>query len=92
MAETICNSGLCTVKQIGTFTPGDGHVFDVTRDVVISGQLDLTCTSCHEIHAGSTARHVALPWREQLCSICHENREDSTAISDWESHSDVCQY
>lgn len=70
--------------------PIDAHIQKNIRDIVIRGNDDVTCLSCHRIHPSDTLRH-----RRQLktdyCMICHEV-EPFKQIKKFEVHSQTCEY
>src|ERR1041385_6825746 len=55
---------------VAKLNPADRHVLQNARDVVVWGQEELTCLSCHIIHGSSGSRHRRLP-RSDLCWSCH---------------------
>lgn len=71
--------------------PGDRHVLVNVRDVVVEGRKDVTCLTCHEVHAGSSKKHrdVAV---DHSCTLCHEPGEPIKGHKDYDVHSECCQY
>jgi predicted adenine nucleotide alpha hydrolase (AANH) superfamily ATPase len=70
--------------------PGDRHIFQNVRDVVLRGQTVTTCLTCHEIHANSTAKHSALS-RGPICVDCH-GVKFSPEVKTYVAHSPLCEY
>lgn len=71
--------------------PADRHVLINVRDVVLYGREELSCTSCHEVHGNSTARHRELADRA-ICFVCHEPDEPKRVHKTYEVHSERCRY
>lgn len=71
--------------------PGDRHVLENVRDVVVTGDESLTCLSCHEVHRQSTARHRNLP-RRALCLNCHDPAGQETTFDPETRQSKTCRY
>src|SRR5205807_2128167 len=42
---------------LAKLNPGDRHVLENIRDVVILGKEEITCLSCHEVHKQSSKKH-----------------------------------
>jgi len=70
--------------------PADAHVLDNVRDVALYGG-QMTCLSCHEVHAGTTLAHRKLP-ESRYCQHCHEPGKPLTEHKSYEVHSERCQY
>jgi hypothetical protein len=70
--------------------PADRHVLDNVREVALYGG-QMTCLSCHEVHAGTTAAHEKLP-DSRYCQHCHEPDKPKTEHKSYEVHSERCQY
>lgn len=70
--------------------PADQHIADNVRDVIVSGQLDITCLSCHQIHANS-ARHHAVR-KGPICQDCHEGTDYVSERKKFVAHSSLCEY
>ncbi len=71
--------------------PADRHVIDNIREVVLYGNEELTCLSCHQVHGNSTERHRDLPESRQ-CAHCHEPGGDKKVHRTYEVHSELCGY
>ncbi len=74
-----------------TLDPGDRHVMENVRDVVLNGNQELTCLSCHAVHGNSTKRHHELP-DGPSCVVCHDPAESKKSHRTYEVHSKVCGY
>ena len=71
--------------------PGDRHVYRNVRDVVLYGSDDVTCLTCHRVHANSTSRH-RLPPRSAICYDCHNKEGPFKAVKTYTVHSALCEY
>ncbi|HRI88220.1 MAG TPA: multiheme c-type cytochrome [Candidatus Hydrogenedentes bacterium] len=78
-------------KRIQSENPGEAHILQNTRDVTLAGKTEVTCTTCHDIHAQSTAKHVKLP-EQPLCFTCHTQGEPMKTIRPYNRHSATCEY
>ncbi|HLG14301.1 MAG TPA: hypothetical protein VJH03_07340 [Blastocatellia bacterium] len=75
-----------------SLNPGDRHVLRNVRDVVLYGEGSPTCITCHQVHAGSTARH-RMPPRSPVCFDCHVNTDGPVkAVKPYTVHSSLCEY
>jgi cytochrome c554/c'-like protein len=70
--------------------PGDRHVFENVRDVVLKGGTT-TCLSCHRIHEQSTAKH-RLVLTGSICLNCHNATGPKKAVKPYTMHSEICEY
>lgn len=71
--------------------PGDRHVLDNIREVALYGNEQMTCLSCHEVHAGTTLKHRQLP-DQVYCQHCHEPGQDKKQHKKYEVRSVLCGY
>lgn len=71
--------------------PGDRHVLESTRDVVIRGKAEAGCLACHDIHKQSTKKHRARA-EDDSCVTCHEPGEPKSEPRAYERHSERCEY
>lgn len=71
--------------------PGDAHVLWNARDVALTGDVSLRCTSCHDVHANSSAKHAKLP-EAALCFVCHTRGESMKTVPEYERHNETCEY
>lgn len=62
-------------EALKALSTADRHVVENVRDVVQAGQGEVTCLSCHDVHARSTRKHHQVA-RIGLCLTCH-NAEGS---------------
>lgn len=74
-----------------SLNPADRHVLDNVREVAVYGNGQVTCLSCHEVHANSTERHRELE-RTTYCAHCHEPDEPLTKHKVYDVHSERCRY
>jgi hypothetical protein len=72
-------------------SPADRHVLTNARDVVVNGRKDMTCLSCHDVHAGSSKKHRELPV-ERMCGQCHDPGQPIKGHKAYDVHSETCQY
>lgn len=71
--------------------PADRHVLDNVREVVLYGNKEMTCLSCHEVHAGNAVKHRSVP-DQAYCQHCHEPGKDKKLHKIYEVHSELCGY
>ena len=71
--------------------PADRHIQENVRDVVLLGQEEVTCLSCHEVHKQSTLKHRRLV-KTDLCLNCHEATGSMKVRKSYEVHSKTCGY
>lgn len=83
-----------SAEHIAEMNPADRHVYQNVRDVLLGGQEEMTCVSCHEVHTGSTRKHRTLRrlQRDAYCAICHDNADDYTFLIAYEVHNATCDY
>ena len=70
--------------------PGDRHVWQNVRDVVERGS-DVTCLSCHRVHANSSDKHRRV-LTGPICLNCHNAQGPKKAVKNYEVHSALCEY
>lgn len=71
--------------------PGDRHVYQNARDVIVLGKTAATCLTCHSMHGQSTAAHHRLP-NSDTCLNCHNHSGPKSTRKPYERHSPVCAY
>ncbi len=59
-----------SLDKLHEMNPGDKHIWENARDVAVFGRLDVTCLSCHDVHAQTTEKHQALD-ETAACNTCH---------------------
>jgi len=79
-------------SALANLNPGDRHVLENIRDVVVHGKEEVTCLSCHDVHRSSTRRHRKLPKSLQSCRTCHESKGGNWMTREYEVHSPLCRY
>lgn len=80
-----------TDEFIEALNPADRHIYRNVRDVAVRGVGQVTCLSCHQIHANSSAIHTSV--RESaICADCHAPGEPMNKPILYQVHSDVCEY
>jgi Cytochrome c554 and c-prime len=73
-----------------SLNPGDRHVYRNVRDVLERGS-DVTCLSCHRVHANSSAKH-RLVLSSAACLDCHNADGPKKQVKKYEVHSAICEY
>ncbi len=71
--------------------PIDAHIFANIRDVVLEGREELTCLSCHDVHAQTSERHERLQDAE-ICWQCHQQDRPKHELKVVPEHSTICDY
>jgi predicted CXXCH cytochrome family protein len=71
--------------------PGDRHVLQNVRDVVINGSEFPTCLNCHDLHKSSSLKHHRAP-RTAICADCHNAEGPIKGSKAYVVHSDLCEY
>lgn len=71
--------------------PGDRHVLRNVREIALLGARAPTCTTCHRVHAQSSARHRLLP-RTPVCMDCHQFDGTSVRTASYVVDSPLCEY
>lgn len=81
-------------EYIAALNPSDAHVYLNVRDVILGGEFEMTCMTCHDVHDQSSRKHRVLKTTEQthLCVLCHDNPADYKSVIVYEVHSATCQY
>ena len=80
-----------SVKHLRTLNPADRHVLENIRDVVLLGNSDVTCLSCHNVHKQSSEKHQLLD-DQSICMNCHHATGSKAELKPYEVHSRVCEY
>ncbi len=78
-------------QAIEKLDPADRHIMENIRDVVISGQNDVTCLTCHQVHKQSTLPHRRLV-KSAICLDCHNATGSMKIRKTHEVHSKTCGY
>jgi len=79
-------------EAIGALAPGDRHIYQNIRDIVILGRDRITCLDCHQVHLNSSERHIGVR-RSTLCATCHTTPEGAKDdLIPYERHSALCRY
>jgi predicted CXXCH cytochrome family protein len=71
--------------------PGDRHVQENIRDVILRGDEAVTCLSCHDVHRQSSVKHHRVA-RRAVCLNCHDKSGDKTTFQAHDEHSALCRY
>jgi predicted CXXCH cytochrome family protein len=80
-----------TDEAIKQLNPGDAHVLENIRDVVLLGQEDVTCLSCHDVHKQSSTKHHRIA-ESDLCLQCHNPTGAKKERKPNQVHSKLCGY
>jgi len=78
-------------EHLKKLNPGDRHVLENVRDVVVRGEEAVTCLSCHSVHGDSSAGHHRVAQSER-CATCHAPGVRRSRPIQYEVHSGVCRY
>ncbi len=78
-------------QAIEKLDPADRHIMENIRDVVILGQNDVTCLTCHQVHKQSTLPHRRLV-KTAICLDCHNATGSMKIRKAYEVHSKTCGY
>jgi hypothetical protein len=78
-------------SALAKLNPGDRHVLENVRDVVVLGKEDVTCLSCHEVHKQSSRKHRQVSVGPS-CWACHNEQGSRKVRKSYEVHSDTCGY
>src|SRR5205085_5362444 len=70
--------------------PGDRHVQENVRDVVLLGRETVTCLSCHNVHQHSAQKHHRVA-DGAICLNCHSTRSKKIRVP-YEVHSKTFGY
>lgn len=79
-------------KEIAALNPGDRHILESVREVVVRGKNEVTCLTCHDVHKASSSKHERLPKTSAGCLTCHETKNGKWTTRTYEVHSKVCGY
>lgn len=71
--------------------PADRHVLANVRDVILHGNEEVTCLSCHELHAQATKKHHRLA-KTDYCLHCHHPTGSMKIRKSYEVRSKTCGY
>jgi predicted CXXCH cytochrome family protein len=80
-----------SADAIDLLDPGDRHVVQNVRDVVVLGKERVTCLSCHDVHKQSNRKHRLLAQTES-CFTCHDEAGLKHERKPYAVHSKVCGY
>lgn len=70
---------------------GDRHIFRNVRDVVLLGKSEVTCLSCHQVHANTSQRHRRA-LRAPICFDCHNEEGPFKNTKAYTVRSPLCEY
>ena len=74
-----------------SLNPGDRHILQNVRDVVVNGSEFPTCINCHDLHKQSSFKHRRAP-RAAICADCHNAEGPLQGSKPYTVHSDLCEY
>jgi predicted CXXCH cytochrome family protein len=78
-------------EHIRRLNPGDRHVLENVREVVLLGKDDVTCLSCHDVHRQSGKKHHRVA-ESDVCLTCHHAIGSKKVRKPYEVHSLTCGY
>jgi predicted CXXCH cytochrome family protein len=78
-------------EAISRLNPGDRHVLENVRDVVVQGKEEVTCLSCHDVHKQSSKKHHKVQ-ESDSCTTCHNATGSKKTRPPYEVHSPTCGY
>ena len=78
-------------EALKTLNPADRHVLENIRDVVMRGEENVTCLSCHDVHKQSSKKHHRVA-RGDICVNCHYATGSLKERTSYEVHSSLCGY
>jgi predicted CXXCH cytochrome family protein len=78
-------------KALAKLNPGDRHVVENIRDVVIHGQEAVTCLSCHDVHRQASRKHHTVA-EGRICLNCHNAGEPKSKRTLYRVQSPLCGY
>ncbi len=78
-------------ERIKKESPEEAHIIRNIRDVAILGFSDIACTTCHDIHDESTAKHAKVT-KQLICIVCHTESKPLKSVRAHERHSATCEY
>jgi len=71
--------------------PADRHILENIRAVVVLGNEEVTCLSCHNVHKQSAKKHHLIS-ESGMCATCHEPAGSKKNHKTYEVHSQACSY
>ena len=77
--------------KIARMNPGDRHVMENIREMVLQQEAATTCLSCHDVHGQSTDRHQELE-DQDLCFVCHFPKGPRSSVKPYRRQSGTCGY
>lgn len=70
---------------------GDRHILRNVRDVVLLKKEEVTCLSCHQVHANTSQRHRRA-LRAPICFDCHNQEGPFKDTKPYVVRSPLCEY
>jgi hypothetical protein len=80
-----------SAERLKELNPGDRHVVENVRDMVLRGKGEVTCLSCHNVHKQSGKKHHLVE-ESDYCLSCHEPTGSKKKVKSYEVHSRTCEY
>jgi hypothetical protein len=77
--------------SLNKLNAADRHIVWNAREVVLYGNEEMTCTTCHDVHDQSTLRHQELE-EQRYCFICHAGKDTRSGFQGNRVRSEVCGY
>jgi len=74
-----------------SLNPGDRHILQNVRDVVVNGTEFPTCIGCHDLHKSNSVKHKRAP-RTAICNDCHNAEGPIKGSKNYTVTSALCEY
>ena len=78
-------------KHLDSLEPGDRHILQNIRDVVLQGRAQTSCLSCHDVHKQSSTKHRKLAVTA-ICANCHRPGGGRIVVNRRKQHNGLCEY
>jgi len=78
-------------KHLSQLGPIERHILQSTRDVVVFGEEQTSCVTCHDVHDSSTVKHQQLD-ASTVCWTCHFENGPRSKTKPRETHNALCGY
>lgn len=78
-------------QALARLDPPDRHVLENVRRVVLRGDDERTCLSCHRLHEPSAREHRGLR-TDDSCMTCHDRQGPRWLTKDYQDRSELCEY
>lgn len=79
-----------SLEALAKLSLADRHVLENVRAVVLEGDDEVTCLSCHDVHASSSTRHEDV-WQRNSCFTCHIVGRSKSELLPFTTESETCE-